>query len=100
MGYRRNGVSRKFVLTFFFSFNLKGLFFFVSLPYHNSMLEIKNNKHSKWQTAYHIVWIPKYRKPVLKGKIEKRLKELIYEIADEYGFDILALEIMPDHKTI
>ncbi len=61
------------------------------------MVEIKSNKHSKWQTAYHIVWIPKYRKSVLKGKIEERLKELIFEIADEYGFDIIALEIMPDH---
>ncbi|RUM57332.1 MAG: hypothetical protein DSY60_05140 [Persephonella sp.] len=64
------------LLAFLFRFNLKGLLFFVSLPYHNNIVEIKSNKHSKWQTAYHIVWIPKYRKSVLKGKIEERLKEL------------------------
>jgi len=28
--------------------------------------------------------MPKYRKHVLKGKIEERLKELIFEIADEH----------------
>ena len=31
------------------------------------------------------------------GKIAKRLETLIYEIANKYGFEILALEIMPDH---
>ncbi|WP_456464051.1 transposase [Persephonella sp.] len=31
-----------------------------------------------------MVWMPKYRKHVLKGKIKERLKELIFEIADEY----------------
>ncbi|RUM59402.1 MAG: hypothetical protein DSY59_04520 [Persephonella sp.] len=51
-------------------------FFFVKLLYHNNIVEIKSNKHSKWQTAYHIVWMLKYRKPVLKGKIEERLKKL------------------------
>ncbi len=48
------------------------------------MVKMKSNKHSKWQIAYNIVWIPKYRKPVLKGKIEKRLKEFIFENARLY----------------
>ena len=32
---------------------------------------------------YHMVWSVEYRHKVLDEKIEKRLKEIIYEIADE-----------------
>lgn len=49
---------------------------------------------------YHFVWCPKYRKKVLDGAIESRLKELLQEKAKEMNCDILALEIMPDHVHI
>ena len=47
--------------------------------------------------GYHFVWCPKYRRKVLIGKIETRLKELIKEKSKELGCKILALEVMPDH---
>lgn len=50
-----------------------------------------------YSIQYHIVWCVKYRKPVLVGDIEADLKEILYDIADEYGFSIEALETMPDH---
>ena len=46
---------------------------------------------------FHIIFSPKYRKPVLTGNVEKRLKEILYEEADKMNVDIKALEIMPDH---
>ncbi len=46
---------------------------------------------------YHFVWIPRRRKPVLKGRIAKRLDKLIREKAKELGMEVLALEIQPDH---
>ena len=46
---------------------------------------------------YHIVFCPKYRKSVLKGKIKEFLEECIETIADARGFKILEKEIMPDH---
>ena len=46
---------------------------------------------------YHFVWIPRRRKPVLKGAIKSRLEELIRETCQKYGWEILALEIQPDH---
>ncbi len=61
------------------------------------MIEAKRTKGCVYHTAYHIVWIPKYRKSILVGRIAKRLETLIHEIANKYGFEILALEIMPDH---
>ena len=45
---------------------------------------------------YHLVWIPRYRKQILTGDIEARLKQLLGEIATHYGFEILAHEVMPD----
>ena len=44
-----------------------------------------------------MVWCPKYRRKVLVGDIEQRLKELIYEVAAEINVDIIEMEIMPDH---
>ena len=61
------------------------------------LVKVKSTRHAKYQIAYHFVWIPKYRKPVLKGKIKEFLENLFKEIAKEYGFEILAMEIMPDH---
>lgn len=46
---------------------------------------------------YHIVFCPKYRRKVLVGEIETRLKELIYEKAETLRVDIASLEVMPDH---
>jgi len=47
--------------------------------------------------GYHFVWCPKYRKKILNGKIEKRLRELVEEKSKCIGCRIIALEIMPDH---
>lgn len=46
---------------------------------------------------YHFVWCPRYRRKVLVGSVETRLRELIQEVARKLGLEILALEIMPDH---
>jgi putative transposase len=46
---------------------------------------------------YHLIWIPKYRKRVLKGKIAERLRELFIECADMNRWKIEELNIQPDH---
>ncbi len=50
-----------------------------------------------YNIGYHIVWSTKYRKKVLEGKIESRLKILFQEIANEFEFEIKEMEVMPDH---
>jgi putative transposase len=45
----------------------------------------------------HLVWCPKYRRRVLGGRVARRLDELIVQIADEHGWEIVAHEVMPDH---
>lgn len=59
--------------------------------------EASHSPHSAYIINYHLVWIPRYRKKVLVGPVEARLKEWLAEIAAQYGFEILAVELMPDH---
>jgi putative transposase len=50
-----------------------------------------------YDLGYHVVWCPKYRRPVLTGAIKDRCAELIREKAAEHGWGVVALEVMPDH---
>ena len=45
----------------------------------------------------HIIFTPKYRRKVLNNPIDYRLKDLILLKQKEYNYEILELEIMPDH---
>lgn len=46
---------------------------------------------------YHLVWCPKYRRPVLVDAVEARLKALLAEKAVAMDVGIEALDVMPDH---
>ena len=57
---------------------------------------MKNLTHARtcvYNVNYHIVWSVKYRRKVLDSTIEKRLKEMVYEIADKKGFIIHKIEV-------
>lgn len=60
-------------------------------------MSIKRNKNIVYDCKYHVVFCPKYRRPVLVNGIDLRLKELIAECSNELNFDIVELEVMPDH---
>jgi len=46
---------------------------------------------------YHLIWCPKRRRKVLVGQIKDRLIEVLEQVADEQGIEILSLSINPDH---
>ena len=58
---------------------------------------IKSTRGARYHINYHLVWCPKFRRPVLVGTVAERLQELLHEIAAQWGFEILAQEVMPDH---
>ncbi|AMM40881.1 transposase IS200-family protein [Candidatus Desulfofervidus auxilii] len=57
----------------------------------------KHKYTSVYLINYHFIWIPRRRRPVLKGAVKRRLRELIEVEARKLGLEILALEIQPDH---
>ncbi|GEM46044.1 IS200/IS605 family transposase [Deinococcus cellulosilyticus] len=59
--------------------------------------QYKHFNTSVYLLNYHFVFIPKRRRKVLVGPVETRLKELLTEKCAECKWDILALEVMPDH---
>lgn len=44
-----------------------------------------------------MVWCPKYRRKVLTGGIDERLKDILRDVATETRSEIFELEVMPDH---
>ena len=61
------------------------------------MNEYKYLSHCKYLVQYHLVWCPKFRFNVLKGNVEEALKRILAEICTKYEYEILELEVMPDH---
>jgi putative transposase len=58
---------------------------------------IKTTAHSVYNLNYHIVFVTKYRRKVLVGLIADRLQEIVRDVAEETGSEVIELEVMPDH---
>ena len=61
------------------------------------MKNIQSLKHTKWECKYHIVWIPKYRKKILYGKIRRYVRDIIKKLADQKECEIIEGTLKPDH---
>src|SRR3954451_15305295 len=54
------------------------------------------NAGTVFSLKYHVVFCPKYRRPVLTHPVDARLKEVIAAVAEEHGMTVHASEVMPD----
>ena len=62
---------------------------------------MRRSSHAVYDTTYHLVWCPKYRKKIFEDKeIQERAKQLIEEISEEYGMEIEEMEVAKDHVHI
>lgn len=57
----------------------------------------KTSHTTVYSLQYHVVFCPKYRRKVLTNGIDDRIKELILEKQAEYDYEIIDMEVMPDH---
>ncbi len=55
------------------------------------------NAGAVFSLKYHVVFCPKYRRPVLVSPIDERLKGLIREIAGHRDMTVHKLEVLPEH---
>ncbi len=53
--------------------------------------------HTRFDNKYHLVWITKYRKNVLKGEIGLRTRDIIRQVCEKFGVDIIRGNISSDH---
>jgi putative transposase len=57
----------------------------------------RTSKTAVFNIGYHLIWCPKYRRKVLTGEVEKRLRTLIEEKAFDMNIAVESMEILPDH---
>ena len=62
-------------------------------------MDNRYNRHNrrKYSLKVHIVLVTKYRKPLLKGSIADDVKQKIFDIANTYDYEIIAIETDKDH---
>lgn len=57
----------------------------------------KANRNVVYKCYYHVVWCPKYRRKVLHSGVDERLKQVVHEVCNELGAELMGFEVMPDH---
>ncbi len=64
------------------------------------MENYRKSSHTVYDIKYHIVWITKYRKPVLRADIAVRLRNLIREVCKSNDVEIMKGHVSKDHVHI
>ena len=61
------------------------------------MEKVRSNNNVVYRCQYHVVWCPKYRRPVIVGDIDTRLKQITTDVCAERESHLIEVETMPDH---
>lgn len=64
------------------------------------MRKYRLGAHTKTDLKVHVVWLPKYRKPVLTGEVAVRVRDLIRQIAAEHEIEIISGKVARDHVHV
>ncbi len=60
-------------------------------------MQYRSTRKAVFSVKYQVIWCPKYRRRVLGGAVEVRLKQIIGEVVAEFGGMVIEVETMPDH---
>ncbi len=61
------------------------------------MTEYRHGAHTVFRIHLHLVWVTKYRKPVMTGEVGLRVRELIREICGHQEVTIIKGHVARDH---
>ena len=53
--------------------------------------------HTKWNSKYHVVFAPKYRKKIIYGELKVEIGKIIRQLCEWKEVNIIAAELCPDH---
>jgi len=57
----------------------------------------RSSNKTVYSSKYHIIWCPKYRRPVLGGRSEARPKAVIAQVLGDVGGQVVEVEVMAGH---
>lgn len=63
----------------------------------NPVDQVRVNNNVVYRCSYHVVWCPKYRRDVITGDVDGRLKQVIEEVCEEKRATLISMETTPDH---
>jgi putative transposase len=63
-------------------------------------MTLKRTPHALYDTKYHLVWTPKYRRWIDRKEIRSRVEEIFKEIASNHQMEIDRIEVSADHVHI
>ena len=67
-------------------------------PSEQKLDTIRKEAHTTYNVNYHFVWIPKYRRQVLREKgVRNILEQIIRGHSESHNWQVLAFEMQPDH---
>ena len=63
-------------------------------------LQDGRTRWTRYSIAYHFVWIPRFRRRILTGEIQKAFKKILEDLCIKHGFTLLAAETDEDHVHV
>lgn len=61
------------------------------------MENFESLSHVRWECKYHVIFIPKYRRKVIYGKLRSAIGRILRELCQQKGVEVLEGHAMPDH---
>lgn len=62
--------------------------------------EVRSNNSVVYRCTYRVVWCSKYRRKVIEGAVDTRLRQIVREVCTEHDAPIVELETMPDQVRL
>ena len=59
-------------------------------------VDYQSNRNVVYCCTYHVIWCPKFRRPVLEDAIAAELKRIMHAVATERFATIREVKVMPD----
>ena len=61
-------------------------------------MEVRLSAHGAYHHQYHVVWIPKYRKKILQGKLKEFIEKRLFDVQEYHpDIEIEKYSIQKDH---
>ena len=63
-------------------------------------MRIRRTAHAVYDTKYHLVWAPQYRKWIKREDIREKVKEIFREVAERHEYEIEEVNVAPENVHI